>query len=56
MASGDVTVSGYQCNSALAETFTLILVAYKALLTGIGALIAFRVRSLGTMQCEFRCR
>ena len=46
-ALGDVTVSGYQCNSVLANSFTLILVGYKAALTAVGAVIAFRVRSLG---------
>jgi hypothetical protein len=49
LSVGDITVGEYQCDSEYATTFTLILVAYKALLTGIGALIAFKVRSLGTV-------
>ena len=44
---GDIVIDQYQCNSRLTESFTLILVGYKAALTGVGAIIAFRVRSLG---------
>ena len=41
-------IADYSCNSSLAVTFSLILIAYKAGTTGVGAVIAFRVRSLGT--------
>ena len=46
-SAGDIVIDQYQCNSRLTESFTLILVGYKAALTGVGAIIAFRVRSLG---------
>ena len=49
---GDVIIDGYQCNSVLTESFTLILVAYKVALTGVGAVIAFRVRSLDSIVGE----
>jgi hypothetical protein len=48
LIAGDIMIADYSCNSSLAVTFSLILIAYKAGTTGVGAVIAFRVRSLGT--------
>jgi hypothetical protein len=51
---GSVPVEHYSCGSKYSDTFTLVFVAYKTALTILGAVFAFRVRSLGTSTKIFR--
>jgi hypothetical protein len=46
---GSVPVENYTCGSKYSDTFTFLIVAYKVMLTIVGAVFAFRVRSLGTL-------
>jgi hypothetical protein len=45
---GKVTLSNYQCGSKDATMFTILVIAYKVVLTIVGAILAFKVRSLGS--------
>jgi hypothetical protein len=52
---GTISIDNYSCGSKASTAYTVVLVAYKVLLTIAGAIFAFRVRSLGECRLQFIC-
>jgi hypothetical protein len=44
---GEILVEKHQCSGSNSTVFIVVLIAYKAAMTLIGAIFAFRVQSIG---------